>query len=192
MKGVIFNVVEQAITAEHGDAVWDSLLNDAGVDGAYTALGDYPDDELNRLVAAGSRALGVPERELTRRLGQASLLGLGDRYPQFFTPHVRALDFVLTINDVIHPEVRKLHRTAQPPRFDFEVTSEGALVVGYHSARRLCDLAEGMLGGAAVYYGEQATIRHDSCIRRGDDACVLHCRFSASTTRTHGDADDRG
>lgn len=190
MKGVIFNVVEQAIIAEHGDAVWDSLLDDAGVDGAYTALGDYPDDELYRLVAAGSRALGVGERELTRRLGQAAILALSDRYPQFFTPHSNALDFVLTINDVIHPEVRKLHSTAEPPRFDFEVTPEGGLLVGYHSARRLCDLAEGMLGGAAVYYGEQATIRHDSCLRDGGDVCVLHCRFSGSTTRTLGDADD--
>lgn len=190
MKGVIFTIVEQAIIAEHGDAVWDSLLNEAGVDGAYTALGDYPDEELFRLVAAGSSALGVGERELIRWLGQASLLDLADRYPQFFTPHTTALDFVLTINDVIHPEVRKLHRAADPPRFDFEVTPEGDLLVGYHSARQLCDLAEGMLGGAAVYYGERATIRHDSCLRDGDDACVLHCRFSGSTARTPDDGDD--
>lgn len=192
MKGVIFNVVEQAITVEHGYGVWDSMLKDAGVDGAYTALGDYPVDDLHRLVAAGSGALGVAERELLRRLGQGSLLALSDRYPQFFTPHSCALDFVLTINDVIHPEVRKLHRTADPPRFDFEMTQEGGLLVSYHSARRLCDLAEGMLGGAALYYGERATIRHDSCLRDGDDACVLHCRFSGSTTRMPGHADDRG
>lgn len=192
MKGVIFNIIEQAIVAEHGDEVWDALLDDAGVDGSYTALGDYPDDELFRLVAAGSAALGVAERELIRHLGRTSLLALSKRYPQFFTPHGEALSFVLTINDVIHPEVRKLHRAATPPWFDFEMTAQGGLRVGYHSARRLCDLAEGMLIGAADYYDESVTIRHDSCRRDGDDSCVLHCHFSGSTTRDLGDADARG
>ncbi len=189
MKGVIFNIVERAITAEHGEATWDALLDAADVDGAYTALGDYPDDELYRLVAAGSAALGVPDRALTRQLGHASLLTLSERYPQFFAPHTKTLDFVLTLNDVIHPEVRKLHRAADPPWFDFETTPEGDLIVGYHSSRRLCDLAEGMLGGAASYFGEQATIKHDSCLRDGDTACVLRCRFSPSPSQTSGDAD---
>lgn len=189
MKGVIFNIVEQAIVAEHGDDVWDALLEDAGVDGSYTALGDYPDDELLRLVAAGSTALGVPERELIRRLGRTSLHALSERYPHFLTPHTDALSFVLTLNDVIHPEVRKLHRTATPPWFDFELTAQGGLRVGYHSTRRLCDLAEGMLVGAADHYGETVTIRHESCLRDGDDTCVLHCDFSGSSTRTLGDAD---
>ena len=184
MKGVIFNVIEEAIVAEHGDEVWDSLLDAAGVDGAYTALGDYPDDELFRLVAAGSAALGVAERELIRRLGRTSLLALSERYPHFFTPHVEALSFVLSINDVIHPEVRKLHGAATPPWFTFEMTAQGGLRVGYHSARRLCDLAEGMLTGAADHYGETVTIRHESCLREGDDSCVLLCHFSGQPARS--------
>ena len=31
MKGVIFNLVEEIVTDEHGADVWDELLDDAGV-----------------------------------------------------------------------------------------------------------------------------------------------------------------
>ena len=42
MKGVIFNVAEFTVTDEFGAETWDDLLEAADVDGAYTALGDYP------------------------------------------------------------------------------------------------------------------------------------------------------
>ena len=129
MKGVLFSIVEDAISAEHGAETWDKLVTSAGVDGAYTSLGDYPDNEFYRLIEAGARELGISERELTRHLGHSALLALGARYPGFFAPHTRALDFVLTINDVIHPEVRKLHRKSDPPEFDFTLTADGDLLV---------------------------------------------------------------
>ena len=180
MKGVLFSIVEDAITAEHGAETWDRLVTSSGVDGAYTSLGDYPDDEFYRLIKVGADDLGVSERELTRHLGHSALLALGARYPGFFEPHTRALDFVLTINDVIHPEVRKLHREADPPQFDFSLTADGDLVVEYHSRRRLCALAEGMLRGAGTYYGDDVVVGHDLCREEGDSRCVLRCRFTQS------------
>ena len=178
MKGVLFSIVEDAITAEHGAEAWDALLTKADVDGGYTSLGDYPDDEFYRLIAVGAELLDVPPRDLTRHLGHSALLALGDRYPDFFSPHARAIDFVLTINDVIHPEVRKLHREADPPEFDFTVGEDGELTVAYHSRRRLCALAEGMIRGAATYYGDRVVVEHETCRDAGDDTCVLRCRFA--------------
>ena len=32
------------------------------------------------------------------------------RYPEFFEPHETTLEFLLTLNEMIHPEVRKLSR----------------------------------------------------------------------------------
>ncbi|MBB6629291.1 heme NO-binding domain-containing protein [Nocardioides sp. KIGAM211] len=180
MKGIIFNLVEDAVVAEHGEAVWDTLLDAAGLEGAYTALGDYPDADLVALVGAGAAALDVTPDDLTRHLGSAALLGLQRRYPQFFEPHTSAGDFLLTLNDVIHPEVRKLHRNASPPDFWFDGQTPDSLVIHYRSRRRLCALAEGMIVGAAAHYGQTATLEQTSCMNDGADHCVIHASFAAS------------
>ena len=53
MKGVVFNLLEEAVIQKHGEDVWDALLDSAGLDGSYTSLGNYADDEMSRLVLAG-------------------------------------------------------------------------------------------------------------------------------------------
>ena len=80
------NLVEEAIVAEHGDHIWDSLLDTSESDGAYTSLGNYPDDDLKRLVAAGAKMLEVAPRDLNRHLGEVAIQGLAERYPRYFSP----------------------------------------------------------------------------------------------------------
>ena len=177
MKGIIFNVVEDAIVAEHGEEVWDALLGKAGVDGAFTSIGNYPDEALFALVAAGAEALGVSPTDLTRHLGHAALLGLAERYPHFFTPHTDARSFLLTLNDVIHPEVRKLHADTNPPEFWFDTPTPDGLVVHYRSERGLCALAEGMIAGTGAHYGQAVSVDQVACMHEGSDNCVLDVTF---------------
>ncbi|MGZ6752115.1 MAG: heme NO-binding domain-containing protein [Nocardioides sp.] len=119
-----------------------------------------------------------------RHLGRAALAGLAERYPHFFAPHTAVRPFLLTLNDVIHPEVRKLHADAEPPEFWFDDGDGGpsgsTLLVHYRSTRRLCALADGMIQGAARHYGQEAVVEHRACVLEGDDHCVLHTTFAAA------------
>ena len=54
MKGIVFNLLEEVVIRHHGEDVWDALLDAAGVAGAYTSLGNYPDEDLGKLVAAAA------------------------------------------------------------------------------------------------------------------------------------------
>ena len=177
MKGIIFNLLEDMVSGDGGDTAWDALLVDADLDGGYSAIGNYPDQELLDLVAARSRAAGVDPHEVTRAFGSHALAGLSARYPHFFQGHDRTLPFLLTLNDVIHPEVRKLHPQADPPVFTFETPEPDRLLIGYTSSRGLCYFAEGMIAGAAAHFGERATITQPRCMHRGDDHCLIDCRF---------------
>ena len=38
MKGIIYNLLEEVVSAEHGEDTWDALVDAAGVDGIYTSL----------------------------------------------------------------------------------------------------------------------------------------------------------
>ena len=178
MKGIIFNLVEEVVGDRYGEDVWDELLAAAGLDGAYTSLGSYPDDELFRLVAAAADKLGVPPDAVVRMLGSAAIPLLAERYPAFFAGHTSTKSFLLTLNDIIHPEVRKLYPGAEVPNFGFEESSDDTLVLRYHSPRKLCALAEGFILGASAHFGEQAEIDQPECMHRGQHDCLLHCSFT--------------
>ena len=40
MKGIIFNILSEAVVQAFGEDEWDDVLDAAGVDGAYTSLGN--------------------------------------------------------------------------------------------------------------------------------------------------------
>lgn len=178
MKGIVFNLLEEAVTAEFGEATWDRLLDDAGLDGAYTSLGSYDDAEVFRLVEVASRALNIPPQDVLRWFGRRAMPILVQRFPAFFGPHTSARSFLLTLNNLIHPEVRKLYPGATPPVFDFDTSNNDELVIGYNSQRKLCALAEGFMQGAAGHFGEQADIRQSQCMHEHADKCVFHVRFA--------------
>jgi hypothetical protein len=181
VKGVVFNMLEQLVSRDYGEDTWDDLLDAAGLDGAYTSLGSYEDADLFRLVGAASESLDLPPDELVRWFGRNALPMFAAGYPQFFTPHASARTFVLTLNDIIHPEVRKLYPGADVPEFDFEQAHEhdGPLLMGYRSQRRMCSFAEGLIEGAAEHYGETAAIRQPTCMKHGDERCLLEISFIA-------------
>lgn len=178
MKGIVFNLLEEVVSHEHGEDAWDDLLSAAEVGGGYTSLGEYPDEDMLALVGAASAALGKPPDEVFRWFGRSALPLLAERYPEFFGPHDSARSFLLTLNDIIHPEVRKLYPGADVPVFDFDASSDDVLLMGYASSRHLCSLGEGLIEGAADHYGETATIRQPACMKRGDPKCVLEIAFA--------------
>ena len=173
LKGVVLDLHEQAVVRDHGEDAWDDLLGTAGLVGAYTTLGSYPDDHLGRLVTHAAIAFGMPAEDVIRWFGREALPLLAASYPEFFTPHTSTRAFLMTLNDIIHPEVRKVYPGADVPWFDMGEAADGAVVMGYTSRRRLCAFAEGLIEGAAAYYAEPVRIEQPTCMLVGDDACSL-------------------
>ena len=181
MKGIVFNLLEEVVTAQHGDAAWDSLLEATDLSGDYTSLGSYPDEEIEKLVAAGAGALKMSPTEVLRWFGREAMPLLAARYPAFFTEHNTTLPFVLSVNSIIHPEVRKLYAGAHCPFFRFQQMPDSALLMTYDSPRKLCALAHGFIEGAAGHFGETAEVEHMSCMHRGDDKCLLSIRTKTAS-----------
>jgi len=177
VKGIIFNLVEEVVSNAYGEDTWDALLDAAGLDGSYTSLGSYADADLFRLVEAASVALGVPGEQVVRTLGEGAIPLLIARYPFFFDGHVSTSSFLLTLNDIIHPQVLKLYPGSQVPDFDFDDSEPGVLTIGYRSSRQLCALAEGFIYGTATHYGERVEVVQPHCLLRGDDRCEIRCAF---------------
>lgn len=181
MKGIIFNLLEDVVSTHLGEDAWDAILESAAVEGAFTSLGNYPDEEFARLIGAVSERTGRNCREALKWYGQSAMPFMTQRYPEFFTQHSGMRSFLLSLNDVIHAEVRKLYPGAEVPAFEFETPAGAAahdtLIIHYRSKRRLCQLAEGFIAGAALHFREQVVVTQPNCMLDGAAACQLVCRF---------------
>lgn len=181
MKGIVFNLLEEVVSTQLGEDAWDEVLEAAAAEGAYTSLGNYPDEEFSRLIAAVSERTGRNCREALKWYGHRSMPYLAQRYPEFFSTHRSLRSFLLSLNDVIHAEVRKLYPGAEVPIFEFETPAGAAahdtLIIHYRSKRQLCQLAEGFIAGASDHYREQVVVTQPSCMLEGADVCQLVCRF---------------
>jgi hypothetical protein len=187
LKGIIFNLLERVVADEHGDDAWDDLLERAEVDGTYTALGNYPDAELLLLLSLMPEAFGGSQVGQLRWFGRKAMPMLAERYAIFFAEPRDTPAFLLTLNNVIHAEVRKLYPDADVPTFTFdpipgvEPPPGDSLVLGYRSGRMLCGLAEGFIEGAAAHYSQAVRIEQPRCMLRGDEACAIVCAFEPAS-----------
>jgi hypothetical protein len=178
MKGIIFNLLEEVVVSNYGEDTWDQLLTTTALDGAYTSLGSYPDEQIQELVGAASQMLGLTPFEVLRWFGRQAIPLLFHRYPGFFSSQPSTRPFVLSVNNIIHPEVRKVYPGADVPTFEFQDELDGGLLMGYLSPRRLCALAQGFIEGAATHYGETVIFEHRECMHQGDKKCLCHISFS--------------
>jgi hypothetical protein len=173
MKGIVFNLFEAVVRRDYGEDTWEALLEAANVDGAYTSLGNYSDEEMMKLVGFASSALKMPADDVVRWFGRNALPLLAKKHPHFFEPHQSTRPFLLTLNDVIHSEVRKLYPGSELPVFSYDTSSSEVLLLHYRSPRKLCALAEGFIEATAAHYGEELSLDQPECMKRGDDKCVL-------------------
>jgi glycine cleavage system aminomethyltransferase T len=102
------------------------------------------------------------------------------RYPTFFLGHQSSRPFIVSVNQIIHPEVRKLYAGADVPVFDFSDGPDGALMLGYRSPRKLCALAQGFIEGAAAHFHESVAVEHQTCMHDGDAECRMRLSFSTN------------
>ena len=184
MMGVVFNLLEAAVCRTYGEAQWYELLDKAGLDGAYTSIGNYPDADAFRIVNAAAEALQLTPGEVLRWFGRESMGMVAERYSLFFTDHSSVRTFLPTINRVHNDEVRKLYPGALLPQFSFEEAPDDTLCMVYHSSRSLCDLAQGFIEGTALVFKEQITVEHPHCKLRGDHQCRFDIRFLAPVPAT--------
>ncbi len=158
MKGVVFNLLEEAVTRGFGEDAWEDLIEASGVSGAYTSLGNYSDEEIGRLVAAASAKLGMEPDAVLEWFGRTAMPLLKERYPALFEGHDSSRTFILSVNSIIHPEVRKIYAGAACPFFHITGEPGGGVAMRYSSSRRMFALAVGFVRGAADLWGDDLAV----------------------------------
>jgi len=177
MKGIVFNLLGEMVEEEFGLEAWDGILDKTGLDGQFIASETYSDEDLFALVGAAHEATGIEAKELIRSFGRFLLPEFKKQAPQFFEGHTDLKSFLLTVDRVIHVEVRKLHPGVQLPEFTYESESDSQLTMYYKSPRKLCHLSEGLIDAAAEHFKTKYELVHDQCMHDGADRCELKIKI---------------
>jgi hypothetical protein len=180
MKGIVFNILEDFIDENFGDNTFDTLVELVlpELDEPFVGPGTYSDEQLMAIVG---KAIEVKKLELDptlRAFGAFMFTKLASKYPGFVDPHDNPKDFIKTIHDIIHVEVRKLFPEAITPVFIYSNETENSLTLKYVSKRNLFALAEGLMDGSGAYYNKPFKIKRTE-ENREDNYCVFDLDFSA-------------
>lgn len=175
MKGAVFIALNELVETQHGIDAWELLLSKVQPEcgGIYVSTEDYPDSDIQKFVFEISTLLNVPGTAVTKLFGRYLFDELNGKFPMFTQASSGLFQFLDSIENVIHKEVRKLYENPSLPRLDCEYNDNDTLTIEYRSPRKLCYLAEGLIQGASEFYNTEISLEHVGCMHNGEDHCTF-------------------
>ena len=169
MKGIVFtefmDMVDSAFGKQTCDALVDACALKSG--GSYSAVGNYPQDELISLASELSRMTDHPLPGLLQRFGEHLFDRFGDLYPSFLADYKSALDFIPDVEKQLHVEVRALDPDAELPSFEHRWLEDGRLEITYESSRPFADFCAGLLQGCIRHFGDMISVKREALPSNG-------------------------
>lgn len=163
MKGMLFTELIDFIERHSDIATAEQIIDEANLEtsGAFTAVGNYPHQEMLQLVGSASSVLQSPSRDLMRQFGKELFSRLYESHPEFFEENVNnAPLFLERIQEHIHDEVTKLYPDSNPPSV-LVSRDDGFLRVTYESHRPFALVALGLIEGCYEYFGKPVQVQFD-------------------------------
>ncbi len=174
MKGIVFNEFFALVDEAFGAEVTEKIITNAELpnDGAYTGVGNYDAAEIVRLVKCLHAETSLPIADLLKTFGKHLLGSFKVGHGAYFNACTNTFEFVSSVEEQIHVDVRKLYPGAELPRLQAEQANDDQLTLVYRSSRRMADLAEGLLWGAIDHYGETIDVDRVEMPDIDDEQCV--------------------
>lgn len=180
MQGIIFNALEEFVLENADMEVWNSVIEDSKVasGGAYTSGVSYDDAEIVALATDLCGKLNVPLTDGLKLFGGFLFEFLLSKGPIEVGEYKTTQTLLAELESVIHRNVKRIHPDAYTPFFEYTPHSENSGDLIYRSKRKLCMVAEGLVQGAATYYGQTVAFDHHHCTHNGDENCQWTLIFS--------------
>ena len=163
MKGMVFTEFLEMVEDTFGWEIAEDIVEESNLPsgGAYTSVGTYDHKEMVTMVVALSEKTGLDIPTLLKAYGKHLFGRFSTLYGTFFEGVSGTFDFLKSIDQYIHVEVRKLYPDAELPKFDYEYPNDETLVMIYSSKRPFADFAEGLLMGCLEHFGESIEIHRE-------------------------------
>lgn len=177
MYGVIFDLLRDFVIERHGGrTTWNALLQEAGFGyRIYFPVGHYPDEDMLTLAITASRMFKQPLPRVLEDFGHFVGPSLLSRYSMMIRPQWRTFEVLENAGTHIY-DAQRQHAQRNPPQLRTVRHTPERMTLAYHSERKLCAMAKGIVRGLADHFGENIDIREIRCVFSGAD----HCEFDVS------------
>lgn len=160
MKGIVFTEFFDLIEEIFGADMLDDVLDECDLEtnGAYTAVGTYDHKEFLQIIMVLSHKTNIPVTDLVKKYGHCLFFRFHDLMPEFFEKPQNSFEFLESVHDTIHVEVKKLYPDAHLPHFQTQRIDENTLEMTYTSQCPFADFAHGLIHGCIDFYKENIEI----------------------------------
>ncbi len=160
MKGIVFTEFLEMVENTFSYDMVDTIIANANLphNGIYVAGGTYPHTEMISLVTVLSKETKIEVKNLLEIYGKHLFGLLIKTYPQLAVGKESPLDFIESVDNFIHIEVRKLYPDAELPKFTVISREGNILIMDYLSTRHMQDFGVGLIQGCAVFYNKTLDI----------------------------------
>lgn len=176
MKGMIFTEFLELVETGYGMEVADQVITRGCPfhSGGFTSVGSYDHRDLIAMVGELSKVANTPANVLVYQFGKHMFGKFLEQHPDAFERVSSTFELLLSVEDVIHVEVKKINPEAELPSFSFPATDEGCLDIVYQSTRPLADLAHGLIAASIEHFQESLQVERVDL----DGAPNTHAKFS--------------
>ncbi|MEI8019382.1 MAG: heme NO-binding domain-containing protein, partial [Schlesneria sp.] len=165
MHGLIFLQLQKFARQQAGPQAWETLLQEAQLPTkTYSAVRDYPDEEVLAIVDAASRVLKLPAEAILHAFGEFIAPELLKLYGRLIQPEWKTLSVIEHTEKLLHAAVRVGNPGATPPVLECIRTTEEEVQILYSSERQLCSLAKGLVNGIARHFDETVSVNEEACM----------------------------
>ena len=154
MLGIVFtsliDMLEEKVSPEFADEV--IVEAELTNDGAYTAVGYYPFEEMQKILTILVAKTGKSLNQLLYDFGGYLFGKLAAVHGNVLADTKDILQLLEHLDGDIHVQVRKLYPDADLPRFTVISRTDTGMRLRYFSERELYPLAEGLMDAAALHF----------------------------------------
>lgn len=171
MRGLIFTEFMEMVEDKFSYEVLDEIITSSELPsgGVYTSVGSYPHQEIVTLVVGLSHKTKIPVPQLLEVFGAHLFQVFKKNYSHFFGHTNSTFQFLESIEDYIHVEVKKLYPDAELPKFVSNRPDEKTLVLVYMSDRSMGDLAKGLINSTIEHFKENISTATEQLNENGTE-----------------------
>lgn len=156
MYGLVNKAVQEMVTTQHGEAMWERVKAEAAVeDDLFLSSEPYPDDVTYRLVGAASRLSGIPAGRILFDFGEHWVLHTARHgYGALLDAAGKSLPEFLANLPNFHTRIAMIFPRLTPPRFEVSDLTDHSLHLHYFTHRPgLSEFVRGLLSGLGKKFG---------------------------------------
>ena len=183
MKGIIFTNFLELVEDKFGLHIVDEIIKESNLEseGVYTSVGIYEFSEMLQLLKNLSNKTNLSEDELLLIYGEHMFSVLTEEHPYIIEAYDDPIDFLSSIENHIHVEVRKIYPDAELPSFEVLKRTQGHLSMLYRSSRAMHHFGLGLMNKTFEHFNVKAHIELEKIKPDGTEVKFVIDKLNEST-----------